>query len=88
MSRHLPKQSGKVRSASRWNGLFRSSGIVRRTPDAERAHARAEKVLQTSQTAIDDATQRKTAGEKMMDDTEAEYARQFPGHSLSGGAAQ
>lgn len=85
--RMMEQASAAQSLGKKWNqGSALASKAIHDKADAERSVTRAEKELKDNQAVIADATQRQADGERMMAEAEAEYARQFPGHSLSGDA--
>ncbi len=82
----MMEQAGNTESLGRkWNrGSAIATKAIQDKADAERSVTRAEKELKDNQAVIVDATQRQAEGERMMAEAEAEYARQFPGRTLTG----
>ena len=85
--RMMEQASAAQSLGKKWNqGSTIANKAIQDKADAERSITRAEKELKDNQAVIVDATQRQAEGERMMAEAEAEYARQFPGRTLSGDA--
>ena len=81
--RMMEQASAADALGKKWNqGSSIASKAIQDKADAERSVTRAEKELKDNQAIIADATQRQADGERMMAESEAEYARQFPGRAL------
>ncbi len=85
--RMMEQASAAQSLGEKWNrGSAIATKASQHKADAERSVTRAEKELKDNQAVIVDATQRQAEGERMMAEAEAEYARQFPGRTLTGDA--